>query len=106
MGGHGSLGRGPLVRFTGRGRGVPGRLVRGYLQAGAHLTWAASAYRTDGVTAPISTCPFVMSMETRAVCSSLPLPQAPCTGWAARTTAPSTAEPLIAPPPPDTDLAA
>src|SRR5262245_21090496 len=100
--GHGHAGRGHRQRG-----GVTRRVGRGYLQPGTHLTWAAAAYSTDGVTAPISTCPFeVISTETRLVRSSLPLPQAPCTGCAFASSVPSTAEPLTWPPPPDADLAA
>src|SRR5262249_58718810 len=51
--GHGRRGRGR--RLCGGGSRRAGR---GDLQPGAHFTWAAAAYSTDGATAPISTCPF------------------------------------------------
>src|ERR1700722_11623433 len=55
----------------------------------AHLASATSRYRTAGVTAPTSTWPLLVSrMDTRLVCSSLPLPQAPCTGVAEPSRAP------------------
>src|SRR5215469_2035600 len=53
---------------------------------------AASAYSTDGVTAPTRIRPLlVKSTENRAVFSNLPLPQLPCTGVLARTSAARTA---------------
>src|SRR5262249_20688664 len=100
--GHGQAGRGHRRRG-----GVTRRVGRGYLQPGTHLTWAAAAYSTDGVTAPISTCPLeVISRDPRLVRTRLPLPQAPCPGCAAPSSVPSTAEPLTWPPPPDADRAA
>jgi hypothetical protein len=44
MGDHGGLGRGPLITWVAvRAGGALRRLVRGCLQASAHLTWATSA---------------------------------------------------------------
>src|SRR6266851_3920556 len=64
-----------------------------------HLTFAASAYSTAGVTAPASSSPLlVTSTESRLVRSSRPDPHEPCTGVAAFSITPRNAMACPGPP--------
>src|SRR5215468_3180135 len=73
-------GRAGLAGRRGRGTGPSFSCGAGIGPgvSGAHLSCAAALYSTDGATAPIRTWPLlVISIETRLVRTSLPVPQAP-----------------------------
>src|SRR6516165_1508708 len=88
----------PLGQPAGRDRGqgaCVGELV---------AAWLATAYSTPGWTAPTNTRPpSVISTETRLVCSSRPLPQAPLTDLAEPSSAFKTAALSPEPPLPGAD---